>query len=167
VRHGFSMGFLLVLGLVLQTTAFNYLAVAGVKPDLLLIIVVLYGLLYGKKAGILGFIYGLVEDLLVGRFIGFNALTKGLMGLLIGYLEPKLFKDHILVPVVVLLLGTFVHGALAYMIGLIVGLYSTFEFEAYLRIIILQSIYNACLAPFLYGKYYKISMERFVKKLRR
>jgi len=167
VKHWFLMGFLLVSSLVLQATAFNYLAVAGVKPDLLLIIVVLYGLLYGKKAGVLGFVYGLVEDLLVGRFIGFNAITKGLMGLLIGFLEPKLFKDHILVPVIVLLVGTFVFGAISYLIGFIVGMYSFFEYNAYLRVVILQSIYNACLAPFLYGRYYKISMERFVKKLRR
>ena len=167
MKHVFLMGVLLVVCLVLQATAFNHLTVAGVKPDLLLIIIVLYGLLYGKKAGALGFIYGLVEDLLTGRFIGFNAVTKGLMGLLIGYLEPKLFKDHVLVPVVVLLLGTFVYGTFAYVVGLTVGLFSIFDFEAYLRIIILQSIYNACLAPFLYGKYYKISMERFMKKLRR
>jgi len=161
------MGVLLILCLVLQATVFNYLTVAGVKPDLLLIIVVLYGLLYGKKAGVLGFVYGLVEDLITGRFIGFNALTKGLMGLLIGYLEPKLFKDHILVPVIILFVGTFVYGTFTYIVGLAVGLYSTFEFESYLRIIILQSIYNGCLAPFLYGKYYKISMERFAKRLRR
>ena len=167
MKHVFLMGVLLVVCLVLQATVFNYLTVAGVKPDLLLIIIVLYGLLYGKKAGVLGFIYGLVEDLLTGRFIGFNAITKGLMGLLIGYLEPKLFKDHMLVPVVMLLVGTFVYGAFAYVVGLIIGLYSIFEFEAYLRIIIFQSIYNACLAPFLYGKYYTISMERFMKKLRR
>ena len=167
MKHVFLMGILLIVCLVLQATAFNYLTVAGVKPDLLLIVIVLYGLLYGKKAGVLGFVYGLAEDLLTGRFIGFNAITKGLMGLLIGYLEPKLFKDHILVPIVMLLVGTFVYGAFAYVIGLIVGLYSIIDFEAYLRIIILQSIYNACLAPFLYGKYYKISMERFMKKLRR
>ncbi len=167
MRHWFLMGFLLVCSLVLQATTFNYLAVAGVKPDLLLIIVVLYGLLYGKKAGGLGFTYGLVEDLFVGRFIGFNAITKGLMGLLIGFLEPKLFKDHILVPVIVLLVGTFVFGVLSYLIGFIVGMYSFSEYEAYLRVVMLQSIYNACLAPFLYGRYYKISMERFVKKLRR
>ena len=167
MKHVFWMGVLLILCLVLQATVFNYLTVAGVKPDLLLIIVVLYGLLYGKKAGVLGFVYGLVEDLITGRFIGFNALTKGLMGLLIGYLEPKLFKDHILVPVIILFVGTFVYGTFTYIVGLAVGLYSTFEFESYLRIIILQSIYNGCLAPFLYGKYYKISMERFAKRLRR
>lgn len=161
------MGALLVICLVLQATLFNHLTVAGVKPNLLLIIIVLYGLIYGKKAGVLGFVYGLAEDLLTGRFIGFNAITKGLMGLLVGYLEPKLFKDHILVPVVVLLVGTFVYGAFAYVIGLMVGLYSISEFEAYFRIIALQSIYNGCLAPFLYGKYYAISMERFMKKLRR
>lgn len=167
MKHWFLMGFLLVCSLVLQATAFNYLAVAGVKPDLLLIIVVLYGLLYGKKAGAMGFAYGLVEDLLVGRFIGFNAISKGLMGLLIGLLEPKLFKDHILVPVIVLLVGTFVYGAISFFIGMVVGMYSLFEYEVYMRIIILQSVYNACLAPFLYGRYYKISMERFVRKLRR
>ncbi len=161
------MTILLVCALVLQATAFNFFEVAGVKPDLLLIIIVLYGLIYGKTAGYLGFAYGLVEDLLIGRFMGFNAITKGLMGFLVGYLEPKFFKDHILVPVVVLLMGTLIYGITSFPIGLIIGLYSLIDAEKFARIIILQAIYNACLSPFLYGRYYKLSMERFVKRLRR
>jgi rod shape-determining protein MreD len=167
MRHWVLMAILLVMALVLQATVFTFLTVAGVKPDLLLIIIVLYGLLYGKAAAGLGFAYGLVEDLLLGRFIGFNAITKAIMGFLVGYLEPKLFKDHILVPIVVLLLGTLAYGVIGYALGLLVGVFTVFEIEVYTRTVILQAIYNAGLAPFFYGRYYKLSMQRFVKKLRR
>ncbi|MEW6622596.1 MAG: rod shape-determining protein MreD [Bacillota bacterium] len=167
MRRWFWMAFLMICALVLQATLFNYFPVAGVKPDLLLIIVVLYGLLYGKSAGILGLLYGLAEDLITGRFIGFNAFTKGLMGYFIGLLEPKLFKDHILVPIVVLLIGTLFYGIISFAVGLLVGYFVPFDLEAFARLMILQSIYNACLAPFLYGRYYRLSVQRFVSKLRR
>jgi rod shape-determining protein MreD len=158
---------ILIISLVLQATIFNFLQVAEVKPDLLLIIVVLYGLLYGKKAGILGLVYGLFEDLMLGRYIGYNVLTKGILGFIVGLVEPKLFKDHILVPVIVLLLGTIVYGILSFIVGVIIGLYIISEIEVFARIVIIQAIYNSCLAPLLYGRYYKVNMARFVKRLKR
>ncbi len=157
--------FLLIAALILQSTLLNFFEVVSVKPDLLLVIVLLYGLLYGKSAGILGFCYGLIEDLLLGRFIGFNAFNKGLAGFIVGYLEPKFFKEHALVPVIVLLIGTIGYGLISFIVGLLVGLFSGHDFQAYARIIIIQAIYNACLAPLVYARYYNLSMQRFLKKL--
>ena len=41
----------ILLSLLLQTTAFHYLAIWGVKPDLLMIWIVLMGLLCGQPSG--------------------------------------------------------------------------------------------------------------------
>lgn len=41
MKRWFLIVSLLIGGLVLQATVFNYLTVAGVKPDILLIIVIL------------------------------------------------------------------------------------------------------------------------------
>ena len=73
------MFFLTILGLVLQSTLLSEYTVAGVKPDLLLILVIFNCIFHGPDQGSLfGFFVGLLEDLYLGHFIGLNALTKGL-----------------------------------------------------------------------------------------
>ena len=79
------------LGIVLRDTVFNGLSVAGGKPDFVLIMVVYFAIFRGSvQGGLLGTALGLLEDLMTGRFIGINAICKGLIGYAAGYSERNL-----------------------------------------------------------------------------
>ncbi|MFZ5640270.1 MAG: rod shape-determining protein MreD [Bacillota bacterium] len=158
------MGFFFVISLVLESTLFSRLVVAGVKPDLILVLVVLYAMLHGSREGaVVGFMGGIMQDLLLGRFIGLNALAKLLTGLLFGILEYKIYKESIIIAAAALIFGTLWHESVIWVLGLFAG-FSANYFTALKDIIFPSVVYNSCLAPFIYGRFYRSSQKGLLKK---
>lgn len=142
-----------VLGLILESTLFSEFTIAGVKPDLLLLLVIFNCLFHGPfKGGIFGFLIGLLEDLYLGSFIGLNALTKGLTAFLGGWFLKGAFRENHLVPVLAIFLGTVFNGTMLFILGKLLGLNWTFDFF-YWKVLPVV-IYNTCLVPFVYSAYY-------------
>jgi len=112
----------LIISLTLQSTLLDY-PVLVARPDLLLVVVVLWGLLRGsREAAYLGFFYGLFEDLFIGKYIGLNILSKALIGYIAGFGEKSFYKENILLPVVGLLVGTPLFHFIYYLLGSLGGL---------------------------------------------
>ena len=131
---------------------------------MLLIIVILSAVMNGKKTGAgLGFAYGLMEDLIVGRYIGLQALTKMSTGYLIGLLERKVFSDNVLVPVVVGALGTLIHNLLVFTTLFLVGNFDFFSPEYFLNYSLASCLYNLCVSLFVYGPFYRSNTQGFFK----
>lgn len=107
--HYVILGAILFLCLTLEATLFDELTFYGVKPDLLLVLVIIYAFFRGSVRGAkLGFVFGIAEDLLMGRFVGLNAASKMLIGYLIGWGERRFYKDNLLVPIIIVFGGTIV-----------------------------------------------------------
>ena len=148
---------LFLVSLTLESTLLEKIAIEGAKPDFLLVIVIFYALLYGAiPAAKLGFIYGLIEDLATGKFIGINTISKMITGYLVGLGEGKLYSENLLVPVIGLFVGSIIHYSCFFILGLISGFPGVFPVEAFFKTVFISSIYNVCLAPFLYGRYYRL-----------
>ena len=151
----FIAGFFAVL---LQNTVFNVLAVAGGKPDFILIFIVFFAIFRGPiQGGLLGMGLGLLEDLIIGRFIGINALCKGFIGYLAGTLEKRLYKNNFLVPMVALVAATFVQTFLYWLLSCLIG--SVVGLDKMLLVAIPDSIYNMCFAPIIYAIFYHINQK--------
>ncbi len=76
----------LVLGLVpLQTSLAHYLSLGGVRPDLCFVAAGLIGFLAGPVEGVLiGIALGLTQDLFSAGALWLNVIVKGAVGLLAG-----------------------------------------------------------------------------------
>ncbi len=62
---------------------------------MVLILVVFFAIFRGSvQGGLMGVALGLMEDLMTGRFIGINALCKGLLGYIAGVSERNLYKNN-------------------------------------------------------------------------
>lgn len=113
---------ILVLSYLLQSVVAAYLAIGEVAPDFVLVVVVCYGLLFGKEIGLgAGVIGGLLLDLTTGRFIGMHVLSLGLTGLVVGMMEDKVFKDNFLLTSLVGLGGSVLCQAVQILCQLIYG----------------------------------------------
>jgi rod shape-determining protein MreD len=107
------LGLIFLLGLALQSTLFVFCQIGGVRPDILMVLVILLGLLRGPlDGGKLGFLAGLLEDLVVGEFIGINAFVKMCVGALVGLFERRFYKENLLIPLLAVLGGTFFGSSL-------------------------------------------------------
>ncbi len=72
--------------LLIQTTIVPLIAINGVVPDLILILLVFYSLRYGQIYGtVLGFVYGFLFDIITGSLLGSTMLAKTLAGFVAGY----------------------------------------------------------------------------------
>lgn len=93
------VAFTLVL-FVLQTSFLPLFAVHGVSPDLLLLLTVSFGFLRGVREGaLMGFAVGLLQDLATGTFLGVNAFTRLLIGLVCGSFSERVFKEQFFLPI--------------------------------------------------------------------
>ena len=101
--------------IILQSTILSEVSVRGIKPDFVLIMIILFANYSGRMKGqILGFTMGLVQDFLSLAPLGFNALINTTIGYLSGATSGKIFLDPIVVPMVFVLIGTFLKSTLAY-----------------------------------------------------
>jgi len=76
---------ILLLIIPVQASLFGPLALAGIKPDLALVVIYIIGLLTGPgEAALAGIGIGLVQDIGSASFIGLNGFTRGLIGLFAG-----------------------------------------------------------------------------------
>jgi len=97
----------MLLAVSLQSTVIPVLSIGGVRPDFVLVVVVLAALSGGRETGVLcGVLGGLLQDLMsVGPF-GLNILAKLLLGLLVGFYERKVNQGNFLLPLVTIAAGT-------------------------------------------------------------
>jgi len=145
---------LLLLGVVLifQTTMLDYLTVYGVKPDLVMLLVVFNGFLLGPREGaFLGFAGGIIEDLFSGSYIGMNALSKMVAGYLAGVSGERLYKENSLVVAGVTFFST-VAGLLVYYFLLLYLKIDVPFFYTLLRVVLPTALYTAVLVPFLFRR---------------
>ncbi|GFN22603.1 rod shape-determining protein MreD [Thermanaeromonas sp. C210] len=132
--------------LILEATLMEFFKIAGVKPDLLLILLLFYALETGAGRGaVVGLLYGLMEDLYVGRLLGFNALIKMLLGYLLGWGRDRLNVDNPWVPVSLAWGASLAAGVMFLLLCPLGGM--DYPWSAALTTVILPaSIYNASLA---------------------
>lgn len=154
------IGFVLLFGIILQTTVVNYIAIFGVKPDLLLIIVVYLGFKRGSLTGeISGFFGGFLEDLFTGNLIGINALAKTIIGYIVGLARGKLAFENTITQVVITFIAT--------LVGVIISFFAAVIFTSYIPSIlgtikyaVIASFYNGILAIFIFRFLDKLHISR-------
>ncbi|MBE3572595.1 MAG: rod shape-determining protein MreD [Moorella humiferrea] len=149
------MGMLLLgaAGLVLQATVLPAFKMAGVKADLLTVTLIIFAFLKGaSRGGMLGFFYGLMEDLFLAKFIGLNVLTRMVTGYLVGLSKEWLNQENLLAPALLAFAATIGQGILFLLLGHAVGFKYPWT-AGILTVIVPMAFYNAGLALVGYGLY--------------
>lgn len=135
---------------LLQCTLFNHLELAGIKPNLILIVTASFGFMRGQKEGMLvGFFAGLITDIQFGTILGFYALLYLVIGFVNGLFEQLYFDEDIKLPLFLISVSEFLYGIIIYL--LMFMLRSDFNFLYYLnRIIVPELIYTIVITLGLY-----------------
>ncbi|GIV77149.1 rod shape-determining protein MreD [Litorilinea aerophila] len=120
---------LLVVAGLFQSSAAPHISIRGIKPDLVLLVVLVGTLLYGHRPGITwAFIGGIILDLFSGGPMGSSSLSLMLAALVAGMGHRTLSRFNLFVPLGACLLGTLVY-ATAYLS--ILGLLRSFNLANY------------------------------------
>lgn len=107
---------LLILAFVLQTTWAHAFEIAGLKPDLPLLVLVYIALRAGRlEATVLGFCIGFVQDIYTPADLGLNALVKSLIGFAVGYGRTGIVADNFQVQIALVFGAAAVHNLIYYL----------------------------------------------------
>ncbi len=149
--------------LFLQASIFSVFNIKGAVPDLLLIFIIFFALINGpKKGGVYGLLCGLLEDLYLGRFIGMNAIAKGITGYAIGNLQINVFKENLLVGVISVLIGSILNIIILLLLTVVFS--TSFSVDLHFLVdVFFHLSYNFLLAIPLYMWYYNSSKSGILK----
>lgn len=140
----------------LQSNFFTWYNIAGIKPNLFIIFTLFIGLFIGKAYGVsLGIAFGILLDLFIGNRIGFNAIILGVCGLLGGILDKSFSKESRMIFMAMSILATIIGELIRYILQIVI-LRADVALMQFLKIIIVEAIYNAILVIILYPLIQKI-----------
>lgn len=153
----FVLTLAIFFSLILQTTVLPLLKIAGVMPDLLLVLVIFAALHYGLPAGwVVGLSVGLIQDFLNARYLGLGALSFFATSYIIGFLEDKVFKENPFVFLILVFLGSFISNIVFFVGQSLVGSFS-FSFSLFWRVLIPSALYNVFVATVLLPLFTKLT----------
>ncbi len=150
IKRFFITAVIIIAAYLLQCTVFSSLELAGIKPNLLIIITASFGFMRGSREGMLvGFVSGLLADIQFGDMIGFYALIYLLVGFINGLFQRLYFDEDIKLPLFLISMSEFLYGIIVYFLTYL--LRSDFNFLLYLNKIILpELIYTIVITLGLY-----------------
>ncbi|MCR5509299.1 MAG: rod shape-determining protein MreD [Lachnospiraceae bacterium] len=94
---------MIIIGYLLQTTLFKAISLAGIVPNILLIITSSFGFMRGKNEGMLiGFAAGLLVDIFFGQMLGFYAFVYMFIGFLNGFFRRIFYPEDIKLPMILI-----------------------------------------------------------------
>ena len=112
-RYTLLLGF----AFVLQATWLDFVSVSALKPDLILLIIIVIALREGPiLARLLGFSIGLLQDTYAPADFGLNALLKCTAGFAVGHGRSRVVSDNIQVQVALVFFTVLLHDLLYYAI---------------------------------------------------
>lgn len=141
---------LLILVALVQTTILPMFFPGAVRPDLMLMLVVGWGVVHGNgQATLLGFGGGIILDLLSATPFGLYALTLGAIGFLADALQTTFFRSNIFIPLATIFVAT-----LMVYIGQAAALQTlgyALNWTVYIfNVVLPTAILNTALMPFMY-----------------
>lgn len=150
----------------LQANFFSWFNIAGIKPNLFIILIIFVGAFSNKYYGIgVGIVMGLLLDFFIGKAIGLNAIILGLAGFAGKALTKNFSRDNKMTMIILVLISTFVCELISYVFQIILfGL--KIEILNFIKIIIMEILYNTILLIIFYPllqKFGKILQKAFTE----
>ena len=134
----------------LQSNFFTWFTIAGIMPNLYVILVLFIGLFVKRKLGlVLGLVFGLYLDIVLGRVVGISALGLGIIGLLGEMLSKNFSKDSRFIVTLMVIVTTIVYEILVYVLSML-RLNADIEILPFLKILVIEVIFNTLITIIIY-----------------
>ncbi len=139
-----------------QANFFSWFNIGGIMPNLFIILMVFIGAFMNKYYGFAtGVVLGLLLDFFIGKVIGINSIILGIAGLLGGIFTKTFSKDNKMTMMVQVMVTTLVCEIISYGYQIILfGL--KIEIVTFIKIIVIEALYNTILLIILYPFLHKI-----------
>lgn len=151
---------------LLESTVFPHLAFGTITPNLMIVVTSSFGFMRGKREGMaVGFLSGLLIDIMFNDLIGFYALIYTVLGYANGFFKKIFYDDDIKLPLILIAASDFLCGNIVCIFMFIMR--SRFDYFYYLGNIILpELIYTILVTLILYQVILHINQKLEAKEKR-
>ena len=159
MKRCITIGIIIVVCFLFQSTLFQYLKLGGVVPNLLLIVTMSFGLMRGRREGLLvGFFSGLLIDIFFGSALGPYAFIYMTMGYANGFFHRIYYVEDVLLPMSMIAINDFIYNLIIYFIFFM--LQNKLQFSEYLwQIVLPEMIYTILITLFFYKLLVRINLH--------
>lgn len=141
---------MILIGYLLQSTMFSVLALGGVAPNILIILTSTFGFMRGQKEGMfVGFISGIILDILFGDVLGFYALIYLVIGFLNGFFASIFYPEDIKLPMALISSSEFLCCICIYLFRFLMQGKTNFGYY-FLHIILPEIVYTLLVTILVY-----------------
>ncbi len=106
---------LLILAFILQTTWIHAFEIIGLRPDLVVLVLIYIALRSGSfEATLLGFAIGLIQDIDMPHNLGLNALVNAIVGFAVGWVRLHITAENFLVQIALIFGAVLLHDLIYY-----------------------------------------------------
>ena len=134
----------------LQANFFSWFSIAGIMPNIFIILILFIGLFGNKTMGtIYGLMIGLLLDFIIGTKVGINSIGLGLIGFLATVFDKNFSKDSRMTIMVMVVVATAIFEIICYLLNYLL-LATNIEIINFLKILGIEMIYNLILTIILY-----------------
>lgn len=157
---------LIALVFFLQFFVIDSKTLFGIKPNLILITVIVVSLWYGVYTGtFFSFVIGMCTDFMFGNTTGMFTIAYTLTGAITGFINYNYRKENKMSLVYVTLVFTAIFEFIQYIEYLLLThTYSSFLY--FMKQVVMSSVLNTIIVFIIYGVIYKI-VDKFESNLRR
>ncbi|MGI6486644.1 MAG: rod shape-determining protein MreD [Thermoanaerobacterales bacterium] len=136
--------------IVLQSTVLPFLHIKGIMPDIPLVYAFCLSLIKNERIGAsMGVFVGIIEDIMFGRFLGYNALVKFISCYGIGYCSRTIFKGPVMITMSLVFLGSLFYNLIFVIVGTLLG-EITSPWLLFIPISLPAALYNMLISPIIY-----------------
>lgn len=154
-----SLILVFILVYLIQSIFFVNFTIAGVMPNIFVILVLFIGLYMGRAMGtIYGILFGVLIDLWIGQKIGMTSIALAFIGIIGGVFDKNFSKDSRIVILIIGVFCTAIYEILLYILQ-IIFLQVNVEILAFIKILLYEEIYNMFIIIILYPLIKNIGYE--------
>ncbi len=159
MKRCITIGIIIVICFLLQCTVFHYIELAGVVPNLLLIVTMSFGLMRGRREGLLvGFFSGLLIDIFFGSVLGPYAFIYMTLGYGNGFFHRIYYVEDVRLPMIMISLNDFIYNIIIYVVFFLMR--NRLDFLGYLKDVMLpEMIYTILITLFFYKILVRINLR--------
>ncbi len=134
----------------LQSNFFSWFTIAGIKPNLFVIFILFIGLFATKKMGLIfGFLFGIFLDIVIGKNVGISGIVLGIIGYLGECLDRNFSKESRITIMLMVITCTIIYETSIYIFSIFAN-EAMIEVWAFIKILLIETIYNTILVIILY-----------------
>lgn len=144
---------------LLQANLFSWFNIAGVRPNLFVVFILMIGLFLGEGKGITwGIILGIALDFFISKSVGISGVMFGVIGIIGGILEKNFSKDSRITMIIMIVICTCFYEIGSYIFNYFVN-DANIDIWIFTKKLIIENIFNIILTIILYPLIIKLGYK--------